>query len=514
MFSIICRVWNEYYLFPKVIYIVLSISVYSIYSFRPVFFEDVYGVSTGTYGLIQGVLALFNMLISTGWSFLADKTKYYKSMLLIAMVSAAIVFQLLLLPFPKKDPLPGLVTVWSAYNILLTSYWMLIDNMVVKELQKLPGVGKEFYGRQRLWGTISAAATTFTIGYATDNAGYIVVFYFVGISSAILIVLSCLFFPNDKLLSQFSFGAKSRVVKDSEGNLMKSKEEEEQGKEKTVQDAEKGKATKSKTPIEDVDQSKSNVKNKPKPPLFILLTNPKFMFFLLVVFLVGTVRAIMTLFHTRYLEKEMKLSKTQIGLITISGVLLEIVIFFMGKFFLEKFSPFWLVAFSQIGLLLRCGGYALTPTDKEYFWAIFLSELGKGISFGFMQISGVQLCNTIAPVGLEATAQSLFGQVYVSLPTVFSGVFGGKIMSAYGGIFTIKLGAYISMGALFLYLSKGAIEWMTTSDSFHKRRNEFFKRFNDDDRYDDNSKHTNMKELNASIPAASIKSENTDDDSL
>lgn len=188
-----------------------------------------------------------------------------------------------------------------------------------------------------------------------------------------------------------------------------------------------------------------------KRPILMLLSNPNFMFMLLVVFMTGSARAVMTTFLSAYWDSNMKLSELEIAIASNFGIFLEIVIFLIGPNLIRVCGIYWMLILAQTCMVVRCWAYVLLSENHKnrclLVWAI---ELLKGLSFGFAQSAGVKLAADCAPPGLEATAQALYSSVYSQLPTIITAFIGGRMENQLLFIVT----ACVSSVALLLFIVK------------------------------------------------------------
>jgi hypothetical protein len=180
---------------------------------------------------------------------------------------------------------------------------------------------------------------------------------------------------------------------------------------------------------ENVTENRRNDIESPpnqRHPILRLLTDANFLFMLIVVFMIGSARAVMTNFLAKFWNEQLHLSDTQVGRSAISGVIVEMVIFAAGPWCLCTFGVFWMLLLAQLAMVGRAWAYVMLPNDAGVHW-IYLIEMLKGFGFGFTQTSGTKVAGEAAPPGLEATALALYGAVYGQLPAVITALAGGRI---------------------------------------------------------------------------------------
>ena len=72
-------------------------------------------------------------------------------------------------------------------------------------------------------------------------------------------------------------------------------------------------------------------------------------------------------------------------------------------------------------------------------WFVVPVELLHGLTFGIAWSAGVNYCKTMAPIGLEATAQGLFQSTYAGLGRSFGGLIGGLLYESVGPAIMFRL---------------------------------------------------------------------------
>eukprot|EP00892_Ulva_mutabilis_P006319 jgi/Ulvmu1/4059/UM019_0036.1 len=85
-------------------------------------------------------------------------------------------------------------------------------------------------------------------------------------------------------------------------------------------------------------------------------------------------------------------------------------------------------------------------------WFILPVELLHGVTFGVAWCGGVNLCNSIAPAGLESTAQSLFSGMYAGMGRGVGGLAGGLLLHHYGGMHLFRWLFYTTVSSWGLIL--------------------------------------------------------------
>lgn len=474
--------WNAFILpRPKLLYIFMAMAYYSFYLFRPVFIKKYLGMNDREYGDLASILALVSFIFMTLWGTLADALGRHRLALALASLAMAGSFMLFIVPMPTHT----VTFYWSAFVIALYSFFAacilpLTDYQALQMLAESGLMSKDLYGRQRLWATVSYGAITYLISYLIDTLGPETLFVAVP-STATLFSLYLLIFgcrdkpkpwrtifqrrsrrkPEPK--GQAELNDSTTNLKEAEKEMDKPLEEEEGVKHEEIE----------KQPYSNqvaIHPSPGSTAANTKSPIMRLLSNPNYLFFLLVVFLVGSGRAVMTTFLANYLGSAVKLTNQQIANATLMGLVLEIIILFCGPWLLHHLGIYWMLIGAQVAMTVRAWAYTIIPPQASLFWLFYLVELLKGVAFGLTQSAGVKLSNDTAPEGLQATAQALYTSCYAMLPAVISAFAGGRVYHAFGPNALFLGTSIISTAALGLFIIKYAWDGRITLCGWNPRR--------------------------------------------
>lgn len=90
----------------------------------------------------------------------------------------------------------------------------------------------------------------------------------------------------------------------------------------------------------------------------------------------------------KILGEESTDKKMWIGILTLVGVFMEVVVMFYGKPLLFKFKKSWLLAAALLSITLRVGAYCIIPeNDRRWIWFVLFTEAFiRGIGNGAIQI--------------------------------------------------------------------------------------------------------------------------------
>lgn len=374
---------------PKILYFFTFLQQYSFYGFRSVFFKSYLSFEPFQTGSIYSASAAASFIGMTAWSNVADSSRKPKMVFNILVLGSLITFMSLYFFksfFEGKSysfwVVLAIICVYSFFNFGMNP---ILSSTVLEILNEAGEVDKSIYGRQVVFGSFAYIISNFCQGYANDIFGVESIFTIFLLSTSMLLVAVFYAFPSDK-------------------------------KNKTVEKA---------------LESKKVVSHVIVPPWWHVLRSPRFVLFLMVIFLTGCARSIMSAFLPIYCKQDLKLTGLASSLVLISGVTLEMLSFGMAPL-VSGLGPYWMLVMAQVIMAVRAWAYVYVPADSSYFVVFLLIELLKGAAFGLTHLAGVRIARESAPEGLEATAQGFYEGFYAQIPAILSVPLGGMAISAFG----------------------------------------------------------------------------------
>ena len=158
-----------------------------------------------------------------------------------------------------------------------------------------------------------------------------------------------------------------------------------------------------------------------------LMTNRKWMVFLLVVFIGGSGNAIISNYLFVYLQKIGTNPAWMGWAITISTAM-EAPALILGSRLLRKFGTYGLLLLGLACMGIRCALYAVVSVP----WEALTIQLLQFVTFPFILVAGVSFADKNAPLGMGATAQSIFRSAFSGVGYVSGGFFGGVLLQYIG----------------------------------------------------------------------------------
>ena len=171
-----------------------------------------------------------------------------------------------------------------------------------------------------------------------------------------------------------------------------------------------------------------------------LLVNPRWLLFLALAFAGGVSIAGNNTFLFPYL-KELGAPELQMGLAMTIGTITEIPILFFGHHLLRRLKPYGLLVLAMLVTGARLLMFAAANSPQQ----ILIMQLLGGLTFPAMWVAGVAYVDEIAPPGLSATAQGMFGAMVFGFGAAVGGFIGGPLLETTGG-----RGIYLTFGIIVM----------------------------------------------------------------
>ena len=135
------------------------------------------------------------------------------------------------------------------------------------------------------------------------------------------------------------------------------------------------------------------------------------------------------------------------GLAVFTSSVMEIPFFIYSAVLLKKYSARGLMQFSMLVLIVRL---ILTSLLKDPVWGIAV-QLLHGVFFSTFWAGGVSLAHQIAPKGLSASAQALFGASFYGFGGIIGAILGGWLYGQFNPTIMFQAGAFSTfLGFLFI----------------------------------------------------------------
>ena len=393
--NIITRTAHYLLITPKILYLTFSFFFYALHSYRSQFVVQQYGVSKTSFGMYLAIPQLLSFVFGVYIASFNDRAGLQKLILMGVFGSATLLYTTFF--YIKNFPL--FLVIYTLYFCLVSITLPLLDKVVLEYLDKTPGVDSSNYGTQRMFTPIGYMILTYLMDVLVTNKkssdGSMTYDFssllWYGVITGGIAMITTIFF------------------------------------------------------VENLPR-RENVPSNLKSAL-LLFKNKEYMFFIFLIFLNGITRASMTNYLNVYFDDHYDFNKDDANAADLNwwqtlhntkkkafcgivGNLVELGVYLISPLILQKLGLLMPIFISQIFQLIRFSGYCLiTPGYKNAFELALLLETCKGVNFGLIQCSAVNLANRLCQPSLKSVSQIVYTGSFVAMGSVISGFLFTAILS-------------------------------------------------------------------------------------
>jgi len=157
-----------------------------------------------------------------------------------------------------------------------------------------------------------------------------------------------------------------------------------------------------------------------------------------------------------FMDNELNMSNSEVGLSLALSVLLEIPIFYYSHQLLHRHGPRNLVLIAQSTALFRMLAYLFVTPNRT--WIIYLIQTTHGMCFAGFWVPVVHMGQKMAPPGLGVTSHTIVSSLYSTMGHGVGGIVMGWVYQYYGVEKAFLSGAVLLLGVLIITWSLPKIE--------------------------------------------------------
>ena len=178
-----------------------------------------------------------------------------------------------------------------------------------------------------------------------------------------------------------------------------------------------------------------------------LFSNQRLVLFLATAFVCGMAFMSINAYLSAYMA-EYGIGESVLGYALGIATLAELPMLFYGDRLLVKLKPHGMLILSMITTMVRLFLYAIFVTPA----GILVFQLINGVTFASLWVAGVSYVNEIAPPGLSATAQGIFGATVFGFGSAVGGFLGAILLESVGGAAMYAFFGALMLAATIAYL--------------------------------------------------------------
>jgi MFS transporter, PPP family, 3-phenylpropionic acid transporter len=178
-----------------------------------------------------------------------------------------------------------------------------------------------------------------------------------------------------------------------------------------------------------------------------LFSNRRLVLFLSIAFVCGMALTSINTYFSAYMA-ELGFGESIMGVAIAIPTVAELPAFFFANHLLNKLKPHGMLILSMVATITRLFLYATVTTRA----GILVFQLINGITYATLWVAGVSYVNEIAPTGLKATAQGIFGATVFGFGSAAAGFLGAILLEQIGGTGMYAVFGALMLAALIVYL--------------------------------------------------------------
>ncbi|WP_111570833.1 MFS transporter [Halanaerobium saccharolyticum] len=386
-------------------------STWAIYGAYLVYYLTDLGYSNMRIGTLMSIRTFMGLLGPPIVGYICDRLESRKIIFIISMVLMAIFVA----------PLTFYGDLMLAISIGVVGFlWEPQQSVLDSWILETSAHTAHNYGFMRAWGSIGFAIIVTVFGQIIERFGWRVHFLGYGIIAFIVVIIA--FNIKDNSYSEL------QQKKESETAV----ENKKQNKNISPEDRELAAAKEVEVELED--------KN-----IMRLFKNPDYIFILFITLLIFIPNQMLFVYLAPII-RSVGGNSTDLGYTLFFNALSEAPIFFVAKYFLEKYKTNSLLLFSAFFYLLRFI-IAAAATSPVYF--LFFGML-QSLSFGVFLVTVRYYVKLVAPPALKTTAQSIAMMSAFGAAGIIGSLLGGYLIDNYGMAVMFRVGISLALIAVLV----------------------------------------------------------------
>ena len=388
-------------------------------------YYNTHGLNPQHIGVIEGLRTVVPCISMVFWGFVADRFNCRKQVWLWTKVGGSVILLFLALPYVTQSF--NRILFVSVIAQLFVSNGAILDAYT---LELLGTANKLFYGRYRLYASLSWGMGSMVMGWITDHYGFDWNFIMFGVLSFSMVVLVAYYIPNS--INVDSNPREESVTPTTTATSIISTSNAETD----IEDEDD---------YDDDDEHTASQSFERIADLLLLIIEPRVIFFLIEITIMGAAMATVERLLFLYMVNDLNSSTFLCGLSVGVNVVFELPIFWYASSILNYLGSDGMFLLSMTCFVVRVYGYTLlTPSTK---WWILALESMHGVTFAMFWIVTTDVSKVLIDKSKggfwSTTIPSIVQMLYTAVGATIGSVLGGFAMHRFGSrsmyLFTAEL---------------------------------------------------------------------------
>ena len=384
-------------------------STWAIYGGYLVYYLTDLGYSNMRIGTLMSIRTFMGLIGPPIVGYICDRLENRKIIFMISMILMAVLVA----------PLTFYGDLMLAISIGIVGFlWEPQQSVLDSWILETSAHTARNYGFMRAWGSIGFSIIVTVFGQVIERFGWRVHFLSYGVIAFIVVIIA------------------SNIKDNSYSELQQKESNSKQVETKSDQEIE----------TEDLKLAAKNVETElDNKNIMRLFKNPDYIFILLITLLIFIPNQ-MIFVYLAPIIRSVGGDATDLGYTLFFNALSEAPIFFLAKYFLEKYKTNSLLLFSAFFYLVR---FIIAAAATSPVYLLFFGML-QSLSFGVFLVTVRYYVKLVAPAALKTTAQSIALMSAFGAGGIIGSLLGGYLIDNFGMAVMFRVGIILAALAVII----------------------------------------------------------------
>jgi MFS family permease len=409
----------------KVLFFISGFALSSGPLYLALIFNSVFLLSKEQTGALMSIIPAINFFATPVVTWIGEHKIGMKLIYVLCTIIGGLAFALIsLVPNGNSATIYYLGALCAIYALTFSSTTTILDGITVMLLKN----NSAGYGKIRIWLSLAWGIGSICTGTIQEKTGNFLVPFYVFSSALLVQIMFQLPLPSMKMINGQPISSNPDLSLDL-NDEPSTKVPITTDILRSSQDMVELSANENGEILPSLS-SNDNVPESANLALYRILLQPRTIFYLCMVTIMGTVFSTIGTFLFIFITVELGGSPLLIGLTTPIAILLELPTFYFAKSILAKLGVTKMLIMAHLFLALRLGGYLLITKESAY--SILALEVLHGVAFGLTWTSCIEYGNIIAPSSSKSTFIAIYSSLWKNIGGLCGTIIGGVIYQRLG----------------------------------------------------------------------------------